>query len=154
MSGGNTTAETTRKARQCARPVATKAVEGTVEEALSLVRAPGQALVATVATGAKIDELPVRLVWSGSDVDLSGTPSPDGRHMAFVDWSTGDVAVRDLVAGTSRRLTDQGSWAESDAFAELGWQDGRPTGAPVVVRERAGWMYPLGFVGDDGDRIA
>ncbi len=33
------------------------------------------------------------LVWKSDPV---GMPSPDGRYLSFVDWSTGDIAVRDL----------------------------------------------------------
>ena len=52
----------------------------------------------------------VRRVWSGRDVDVSsnltGTVTPDGRYLSFVDWTTGgDIAVRDLTTGENRRLT-------------------------------------------------
>jgi Tol biopolymer transport system component len=41
---------------------------------------------------------------------LSGmeAPSPDGRYLTYTDWSTGDLAVRDLTTGTKRRLTADG----------------------------------------------
>ncbi len=40
-----------------------------------------------------------------------GAISPDGRFLSYTDWSTGDLAVRDLETGENRRLTQKGSWA-------------------------------------------
>lgn len=48
---------------------------------------------------------------------IDGAPAPDGRYFAYVDYSTGDVAVQDLVTGESRRLTDEGSWETPAHFA-------------------------------------
>ena len=59
-----------------------------------------------------------RQVWAGADVDVWGAPSPDGRYLTFVDWTTGDLAVRDLASGEKRRLTEKGEWHESKAYAE------------------------------------
>ena len=50
----------------------------------------------------------VRQVWSGSDVDVEGAPSPDGRYLSYVDWDTGDLAVYELTTGKKRRLTNKG----------------------------------------------
>jgi Tol biopolymer transport system component len=49
----------------------------------------------------------VRQVWAGPDVDVDtlGTISPDGRYLSYVDWETGDLAIRDLTTGENRRLT-------------------------------------------------
>lgn len=60
----------------------------------------------------------VRQAWSGAGVDPMGTPSADGRYLSFTDWETGDLAVRDLSANTSRRLTNTGGWQASGDFAE------------------------------------
>jgi len=46
-----------------------------------------------------------------------GAVSPHGRFLSYTDWSTGDLAVRDLETGESRRLTQKGSWAVPD-FAQ------------------------------------
>lgn len=52
--------------------------------------------------------------------------SPDGRYVSFTDWSSGDLAIRDLRAGTNHRLTSNGSWngqfAEFSAFSADGKQ--------------------------------
>jgi Tol biopolymer transport system component len=62
-------------------------------------------------------EFRLRQVWAGSEVDILGAVSPDGRYLSFVDWQTGDLAIRDIAAGTNRRLTNKGSWAQSREFA-------------------------------------
>jgi Tol biopolymer transport system component len=62
-------------------------------------------------------EFRLRQVWSGSGVDTLGAVSPDGRYLSFVDWETGDLAIRELAAGTNRRLTNKGSWTQSTEFA-------------------------------------
>ena len=53
----------------------------------------------------------VRRVWTGPEVDINGMPTPDGRYFAHIDFSTLDIAVRDLATGESRRLTSNQSWA-------------------------------------------
>jgi len=58
-----------------------------------------------------------RRVWAGPEVDDSGAPSPDGRYLSYVDWETGDLAVRDLTTGEKRRLTNKGSWGGSADYA-------------------------------------
>jgi Tol biopolymer transport system component len=66
----------------------------------------------------KVDrEFNIRKVWAGPGTDILGAPSPDGKYLSFVDWNTGDLAVRDLTTGKNRRLTDKGSWFESNEFA-------------------------------------
>ena len=61
--------------------------------------------------------LAVRRVWTGADV--TGKVSPDGRFLSFTDWgSGGNVAIRDLATGESRRLTNTGSLTGPGGFAE------------------------------------
>jgi Tol biopolymer transport system component len=62
-------------------------------------------------------EFKLRQVLAGPLVDTMGTVSPDGRYLSFVDWITGDLAIRDLASGKNRRLTDKGSWQQSPEFA-------------------------------------
>jgi Tol biopolymer transport system component len=57
-------------------------------------------------------------IWTGSNVDITGTVSADGRYLSFVDWDTGDLAVHDFTRSTERRLTNKGTWEQSDDFAE------------------------------------
>jgi Tol biopolymer transport system component len=60
----------------------------------------------------------LRQVWAGDadEVDDSGSVSFDGRYLAFTDWSTGDIGVRDLLTKTNRRLTDTGGWEQSGDY--------------------------------------
>jgi len=45
-------------------------------------------------------------------------PSFDGRYLTYVDWSTGDLAVRDLKTGTKHRLTDLGGYDKASGHAD------------------------------------
>jgi Tol biopolymer transport system component len=59
--------------------------------------------------------LTIRQVWSGQDVNLDGSPSPDGRYLAYVNWKArGNLAIRDLTTGENRDLTTETDWS----FAE------------------------------------
>jgi Tol biopolymer transport system component len=84
------------------------------EDAVAHARAALDALTPTRIPGAGRS---ARTVWSGADA--MGSPSGDGRFFSLVDWDTGDLAIRDLVAGTTRRLTNKGTWAQSSDFAEF-----------------------------------
>ena len=72
----------------------------------------------------------IRKVWAGPDVDIEGAPSPDGRYLSYVDWDTGDLAIYEIATGKKRRLTNKGTWDESDEFAEFSrWS---PDGKRIV----------------------
>ncbi len=78
---------------------------------------PGDVPAAGAVAGA--DSTRLRRLWSGHDFSFHvSSPSPDGRWMTDVDWSTGDLAVRDLATNELHRLTDKGSW-DSREFAEI-----------------------------------
>jgi len=75
-------------------------------------------------------KISLRRVWSGPDVDLEGAPSPDGRYISYMDPDTGDLAVYEIATGKKRRLTNKGSWDESDEFAQFStWS---PDGQQIV----------------------
>jgi Tol biopolymer transport system component len=81
-------------------------------EQLALLRRAGEPVE-------KVDGQPaIRLLWSGPEADIWGAPSPDGKSLSFTDWSTGDLAVRDLESGKNRRLTNKGSWEQSSDEAD------------------------------------
>jgi Tol biopolymer transport system component len=71
-----------------------------------------------------------RLVWAGPGADVLGAPSPDGKWLSFVDWDTGDLAVRELASGRARRLTNKGTWQESGELAE--WSTFSPDSLQLV----------------------
>lgn len=74
-----------------------------------------------------------------AEVDIMGSVSPDGRFLSYVDWSTGDLAVRDLMIGENRRLTNKGSWLESGEFAQFSAIS--PDSKQIVY----GWFNKDGF---------
>ncbi len=51
-------------------------------------------------------------------IEVLGAPSPDGRLISTVDWTTGDLALFEVDTGKTRHLTKKGSWAASADFAE------------------------------------
>jgi Tol biopolymer transport system component/TolB-like protein len=100
-----------------ARPLATRMVQGRVDEVVSMASRLGALLAAALPTEAGSSRHSVRLIWSHTTLDDFSSLSPDARHVSFVDWTTGDLAIHDVAAGTDRRLTSKGSWGESDEFA-------------------------------------
>ncbi len=63
------------------------------------------------------DEVTLRRIWAGSEVDGMGSVSRDGRYLSFTHWETGNLGLRDLVAGETRLLTNKSVWAESEDYA-------------------------------------
>lgn len=61
--------------------------------------------------------LAARRIWAGSGVGPWSALSPDGQHVTFPDWETGDLALLDLSTGQKRPLTRNASWFSSEGFA-------------------------------------
>ena len=79
-----------------------------------------------------------RAVWTGDDVDLFGTVSLDGRFLTYTDWNqTNNVMLRDLVAGTSRPLTNNTTYGQ---FGFSGWSAISRDGEQVAYE----WAPPRG----------
>ena len=51
-------------------------------------------------------EVRARLLWDKAAYDLFGNTTSDGRFFCYPDWDTGDLGLRDLVSGQSRRVTN------------------------------------------------
>ena len=62
-------------------------------------------------------QLTNKKIWNEPDTELGGAPSPDGKYLSYVDWETGDLAIYEIATGIKRRVTNKGSWEESDEFA-------------------------------------
>lgn len=110
----------------------------------------------------------VREVWSGrysQPVDFSGGPTPDGRGLVYVDWETGNLALRDLGTGESRQLTEGGYdlgyalWAEVSPNGKkvaYTWVDSTEMQLRVIemrgsdprVLYTSGEIYPLSWSRD------
>ena len=95
----------------------------------------------------------LRKVWGGTRGTVEGSPSPDGRHLSFTDWETGDLAVRDLVTGQNRRLTNKGTWKDSDEYANASAisGDGRQIAFSWRTKDKEE-TYELRVVGMDGSQ--
>lgn len=89
-------------------PEQTEAVQ-TAQEKLSLL------IRAEDVVEKRIKEFRTRQVWKGKHVDGSGEISFDGKFLSFVDWDTGNLAVRDMSTGKRTLLTQKGSW-KTDAI--------------------------------------
>ncbi len=101
-----------------------------------------------------------RQLWADELVDGQGSISADGRYLSFTDWSTGDLAIRDLATGTNRRLTNTGGWIKSGDFAEFSVisPDGRAIAFSWFTDEDAAYFYdlrlmPLNGAGGSGMRV-
>jgi len=90
----------------------------------------------------------LRKVWESSG-EPTGSPSPDGRYHSFPDWETGDLAVRDLATGQNRRLTNKGTWKDSDEYAEASAISGDGRQIAYAWCNKEGF-YELRVCGIDG----
>lgn len=138
------------------------------------------AIVIVLATpGLAGEKAVVRPVWTGSEVNTLGAPSPDGRWLSYVDAKTGNLAVRDLRSGATRMVTrkeasERGQYAYFSVFApdseqiafawfnEEGFYDlrissipkpGEVPHAPTVLysNPEAGFVQPCAFSPDGGE---
>jgi len=67
----------------------------------------------------RTSEMVTRRVWTGPGGYVLGSVSPDGRYLSDVDWTTGDLALRDLVTGKTRRLTSEGLLLDEPSFSVI-----------------------------------
>ncbi|MCX6538765.1 MAG: tetratricopeptide repeat protein [Acidobacteria bacterium] len=69
----------------------------------------------------------LRQIWATSEGVTWNRISPDGRSVAGVDDETGDLVVRSLATGTTRRLTaiPKDRWKEDGADSPVWSRDGR-----------------------------
>ena len=114
-----------------------------------------------------------RRLWTGDDVNLLGGPSRDGKLLSFVDSKSGNLALRDLGAGTNRLLTSKpaGSkefayfstispdshqiayaWFNKQAFYELRVVDQAGKSRILFQNEEAGFVQPCAW-SPDGKQI-
>lgn len=95
-----------------------------------------------------------RQIWTGPQVDTLGAISPDGRWLSFVDWETGDLALRNISGGENRRLTNKGSWNDSTEFALFSRisPDGRQI-AYNWLKKNFGWEVRVAPLEGTGHRV-
>jgi Tol biopolymer transport system component len=84
-------------------------------------------------------EMKIRKVWENA-LDFTGSPSPDGRFLSFIDWEKfANLGVHDLVTGENRFLTDNPSW-------ETGEQCYQPIFSPDGSQIAYSWQTKEGPV--------
>jgi Tol biopolymer transport system component len=95
---------------------------------------------------ANVQARQARQLWVGADT--SGTVSYDGSILSFTDWETGDLAIRDLASGNTRRLTRSAGWDVSGEFAEFSVpsRDGSRVAYSWFI-EKPGTSYELRVIG-------
>ena len=98
-----------------------------------------------------------RQVWAGRAVQLYGSVSPDGRYLASVAMrATGNLIIRDIAAGTTRRLTGKSGWSASSEYAHhsLFSPDGQRIAYAWYFQdtEKAEDGYQLRIIGVDGEQ--
>jgi len=87
--------------------------------------------------------LSTRRIWAEPKTDFYGSICPDGKYLSFVDWETGDLAIRDLGEGTNRRLTNNGPWESSGGEVETSiWS---PDGKQVAYQWLQWKTEPSGY---------
>jgi Tol biopolymer transport system component len=116
---------------------------GDQSEAAAQARARLAALSGKIASSSS--EMVTRRVWAGPDVDAQGSVSPDGRYLSYVDSTTGDLALRDLVTGKMRHLTNNTESSGNAFFSTIS-----PDGKQVAYEWYQDGSGDLRLVGLDG----
>ncbi|MDP2957462.1 MAG: hypothetical protein Q8N53_13645 [Longimicrobiales bacterium] len=113
-----------------------------------------------------------RRVWYGESADYLGSPTPDGAAIAFHNWNTGDLAIRDLATGATRNLTNNPApyfpgWGmfpvvsrDGQRVAYTWWESEKPfewqlrvvdreNPEPRVLHAVEPWIHPRDWSPDD-----
>jgi Tol biopolymer transport system component len=137
--------------RQKASEYFTQLIKTYPDQTDMVVLAKSRLAALDIGPVARSTGITIRQVWSGPDVDIYGTPSPDGIYLSYTDWETGDLVIRDLSTGIINRLTNKGSFDNSDEYAFMSsWS---PDSKQIVY----GWYngndyYDLRIIGLDGSK--
>jgi len=93
-------------------------------------------------------EMTIRRVWSGPGVDVTGSPSPDGRYLSIMDSeSGGDLAIWEIASGQKRRLTNKDRSTAEGVLASKWSPDGKKIAYCWLKKELTG---ELRIIGSDG----
>ncbi|MBW1903375.1 MAG: serine/threonine-protein kinase, partial [Deltaproteobacteria bacterium] len=96
-----------------------------------------------------------RHVWNAPPLsELTGGILPDGRYLSYVDWTAGNLAVRDLITETSWLLTKNTSWdtLEGWAYTSVISPDGQQI-AYSWYKEKGVDFYDLRIIDLDGSNM-
>ncbi|MCJ7580393.1 MAG: tetratricopeptide repeat protein, partial [Candidatus Aminicenantes bacterium] len=95
----------------------------------------------------KEKELTMKKVFTVAPRDLVGTPSPDGRYLSTVDWTTGDLAIKEIPSGKLQRLTHQDTESTEYALISIWSPDGKKLAYSWMNKEN---FFELRIIGLDG----
>ncbi len=104
----------------------------------------------TGGNNAKGTELATRRLWAAPDGYVLGRTSPDGRYLTYVDFDTGDLALRDLATGEKLRLTNEGSGSPDYAYWSVPSPDGKQIAYSWVTRNLS--TIELRVIGTDASK--
>ncbi|MEX2281269.1 MAG: hypothetical protein WEE89_02150 [Gemmatimonadota bacterium] len=95
--------------------------------------------------------LAVRVVWEETQMDIEGRPTPDGRHLTFVDWfETGDLALRELATGKKTVITQGGDGSNVYPLQSSISRDGRQVAYFWTPNIPPFWQPQLRIINMDG----
>jgi Tol biopolymer transport system component len=127
---------------------ARRAYERVVREYVDQSEAAGEARARLAVLGQPAGVPATRQVWAGRGVDTLGSVSPDGRYLSFVDWDTGNLAMRDLATGENRPVTKKVSWDSGSGFALFSRIS--PDGKQIAYNWFADSVWEVRVGGTDG----
>jgi Tol biopolymer transport system component len=100
-----------------------------------------------------------RDIWSGKDLldhvapnaarGFRVTTSPDGEWLAFVDWASSNVAIRNVTTGEVRLIT-----RDAHPASAVGWKEAEVAFHPIVSPDGSQVAYEWGSRGGYSIRIA
>ena len=102
-----------------------------------------------LAGAAEVSEaVTVRVVWPEPGAEASGSLSADGRYLSYVEWETGNLALRNLETGENRLLTKRASDDQSYADWNVISLDGKQVAYVWFNREHV--RHELRVIGAEG----
>jgi len=95
-------------------------------------------------------EMADRRVWSGAEVDSTGSPSPDGRYLSIRDSeSGGDLAIWEIATGQKHRLTNKDRSTAEGVLASKWSPDGKKIAYCWLKKEFTGELRIIGIDGSE-----
>ncbi len=75
--------------------------------------------LAALSSGAAAERQSTMTIRRVPNLDMYAKPSPDGKYLAYTDWTTGNLAILEVATGATRLLTKDGSWGDVTQYAEF-----------------------------------
>ena len=99
-------------------------------------------------------EMTIRRVWSGSGVDSTGEPSPDGKYLSVSD-SLVHPAIWDIETGQKRRFTRKDNWSNVMQILNSRWSpDGKNIAFCLVTKDLSMEIWIVGMDGSEPRMLA